>query len=351
MREQNMHTPRPSTARACVPSRPSAVVNAEFYRPPNGATPIADLASLPATVPYRWGYAAPPAASGAQAAVPLTTESAPSVAMFAWYAEHAPVALTHGITRMMRHHTLLDLHGADSELGGLGGGGKETAGLGGARPADGVGCTGEGGLCAEHSHAAAAQEHLSSSASDASTPPRAHDLFLWVDVHRALAEGVAFYALARGGLVCDGCDGDGRLPAKFIYLAIELKDGLELSLPQVRLIERLFPNSARVELSRGYGTAHDLVCDPHPAAGPSGPSGPSGACLVPPLLHHHSNASSAGSGLYVDRRTPRPPSASLSAASNGSNGSTREAPPALSSMPPRASFDGSRGNILATDRI
>ena len=88
--------------------------------------------------------------------------------------------------------------------------------------------------------------------------------------------------------------------------------------------------------------------------GPSGPSGPSGACLVPPLLHHHSNASSAGSGLYVDRRTPRPPSASLSAASNGSNGSngsTREAPPALSSMPPRASFDGSRGNILATDRI
>ena len=81
-------------------------------------------------------------------------------------------------------------------------------------------------------------------------PPRPFDVYLWVDVHRAIDGGVRFYQSADGGgLLCDGVRGDGVLPPVYVRLVIECRD-TPLSPLHVRLIERLYRQSARVEVHR-----------------------------------------------------------------------------------------------------
>ena len=60
-------------------------------------------------------------------------------------------------------------------------------------------------------------------------------------------------------MLCDGVDGDGTLPPEYYALVVELKGGLTLSLPLLRLVQRLFTGSSRVELSRMHGSVADAV--------------------------------------------------------------------------------------------
>ena len=60
-------------------------------------------------------------------------------------------------------------------------------------------------------------------------------------------------------MLCDGVDGDGTLPPEYFALVVELKGGLTLSLPLLRLVQRLFTGSSRVELSRMHGSVADAV--------------------------------------------------------------------------------------------
>ena len=77
-------------------------------------------------------------------------------------------------------------------------------------------------------------------------------------MHRAIENGIAFYhgrpAVGQGEvLLCDGHEGDGCLPSEYFGLVVELKGGLALPLPLLRLVHRLYFASSRVELSRMHG--------------------------------------------------------------------------------------------------
>eukprot|EP00966_Prymnesium_polylepis_P324387 7380439-Prymnesium_polylepis.1 len=54
------------------------------------------------------------------------------------------------------------------------------------------------------------------------------ELHIWVDVHRALREGVRFFEATNGVILCDGNDSDGVLPAKYFSKVIDVKDGANL---------------------------------------------------------------------------------------------------------------------------
>jgi len=148
--------------------------------------------------------------------MPLTIATAPPLAVHGWFGMHAESLTKLGLTRMLRHHTPLLR--------------RETA----------------------------------ASVSSSSSGPRPCDYYIWVDVHRAIDNGVAFYhgrPVAGQGevLLCDGVDGDGTLPPEYYALVVELKGGLTLSLPLLRLVQRLFTGSSRVELSRMHGSVADAV--------------------------------------------------------------------------------------------
>jgi hypothetical protein len=154
--------------------------------------------------------------SGHQRPMPLTIATAPPLAVHGWFGMHAESLTKLGLTRMLRHHTPLLR--------------RETA----------------------------------ASVSSSSSGPRPCDYYIWVDVHRAIDNGVAFYhgrPVAGQGevLLCDGVDGDGTLPPEYYALVVELKGGLTLSLPLLRLVQRLFTGSSRVELSRMHGSVADAV--------------------------------------------------------------------------------------------
>ena len=90
--------------------------------------------------------------------------------------------------------------------------------------------------------------------------PRPFDLFLWVDIDEAMAAGVVVHhhpthASSRGGgggryapsrgLLCDGIDGSGLLPASLIVLTIVLKEGAAIDLLQARAASRVHEASPK----------------------------------------------------------------------------------------------------------
>ena len=77
------------------------------------------------------------------------------------------------------------------------------------------------------------------------------ELFIWVDVHRAIAAGIRFTESSNGVILCDGLN--GILPPQFFTVVIELREKLMLSPAQVRLIERLFSGCRRVTCTKLHG--------------------------------------------------------------------------------------------------
>ena len=162
---------------------------------------------------------ASPAAASERVAprpMPLTIATAPPLAVHGWFGMHAESLTKLGLTRMLRHHTPL------------------------------------------------LRREAAASVSSSSSGPRPCDYYIWVDVHRAIDGGVAFYhgrPVAGQGevMLCDGVDGDGTLPPEYYALVVELKGGLTLTLPLLRLVQRLFAASSRVELSRMHGSAADAM--------------------------------------------------------------------------------------------
>eukprot|EP00900_Chrysochromulina_parva_P008804 jgi/Chrpa1/17925/Chrysochromulina_OHIO_Genome00007350-RA len=81
-------------------------------------------------------------------------------------------------------------------------------------------------------------------------PFRPYDTFVWVDVHRAMADGIVFWqGRIEGQLLCDGVEGDGVLPPEYISLVIECNGGLMLDWVMIHLLEQLFRHCARLELT------------------------------------------------------------------------------------------------------
>ena len=63
-------------------------------------------------------------------------------------------------------------------------------------------------------------------------------LIVWVDVRKAIQEGVHFFESSDGLLLCRG-DADGSLRSRFCSFVMELRGGLALELKSIQLIERL----------------------------------------------------------------------------------------------------------------
>jgi hypothetical protein len=81
-------------------------------------------------------------------------------------------------------------------------------------------------------------------------PFRPYDTFVWIDVHRAMADGIVFWqGRIEGQLLCDGVEGDGVLPPEYISLVIECNGGLMLDWVMIHLLEQLFRHCARLELT------------------------------------------------------------------------------------------------------
>ena len=95
-------------------------------------------------------------------------------------------------------------------------------------------------------------------------PSRPYDTFVWVDVHRAMADGIIFWeSRIEGQLLCDGVEGDGVLPPEYISLVIECNGGLVLNWVMIRLLEQLFRHCARLELTLVH------QCQPQAASAPA----------------------------------------------------------------------------------
>ena len=189
----------------------------EYYRPPElgESDPRLRLADPPPYMSIGWLCAPPPRAraisnssqkSGGAATRAVTSHDAPPLALIGWYSEHMPRIMQSGLSRMLRHHTLIEMNAKTSP-------GADTASVraaGGGRP---------------------------------------FDAFIWVDVPAAIDGGVEFHKEHLGeGLVCDGISGDGVLPAQFIALVIDVKGHVAFDARHARLVERLFPDCARVEV-------------------------------------------------------------------------------------------------------
>ena len=92
----------------------------------------------------------------------------------------------------------------------------------------------------------------------ASEMPRNCAVFIWVDVHRAIREGrISFYEAANGVLQTSG-DDEGYLPAQFISVVIQLRDGLangstKKKKAQLAVIERLYSGASAIQVSKLHG--------------------------------------------------------------------------------------------------
>ena len=82
---------------------------------------------------------------------------------------------------------------------------------------------------------------------------RNSELFIWVDVHMAIASGIEFVQAKNGVILTQGIDNSGWLPPDFFSVVIELADGLVLEPGQVRLLERLFSGCSRVRATMLHG--------------------------------------------------------------------------------------------------
>ena len=116
----------------------------------------------------------------------LTLETAPEVAVHGSYVEHVHAILEQGLSRNGRHH----VHLAKGLLG-------EKGVVSGMR--------------------------------------RNAELFVWVDVHKAIKGGLTFYESANGVILSSGKDGDGIIPPAYFSVVIELHGGLALESAQASL--------------------------------------------------------------------------------------------------------------------
>ena len=63
--------------------------------------------------------------------------------------------------------------------------------------------------------------------------------------------GIRFFETSNGVILCEGFD--GYLSPSFFSVVIEVRGGLMLSAPHVRLIERLFAGCSRVTVKKMHG--------------------------------------------------------------------------------------------------
>jgi 2'-phosphotransferase len=115
---------------------------------------------------------------------PLTLKNAPKVAVHGSYVKHVQLILEQGLSRMERHHVHLA-----------------------------KGLLGEKGV-------------ISGMRSNA-------EVFIWVNVHEAIKDGLTFYESANGVILCSGRDGDGILPPAYFSFLLELHGGFALESAQV----------------------------------------------------------------------------------------------------------------------
>ena len=59
------------------------------------------------------------------------------------------------------------------------------------------------------------------------------EVFIWVNVHKAIKDGLTFYESANGVILCSGQNGDGILPPAYISFVVELHGRLALETAQV----------------------------------------------------------------------------------------------------------------------
>ena len=135
---------------------------------------------------------------------PLTMDNAPAVAVHGSYLSSLEPILRGGLSRMKRNH----IHLAEGLLG-------EPGVISGMR--------------------------------------RNAELFIWVNVQKAVRDGVRFLRASNGVILCDGKDGDGVLPPSFFSVVIEVRDELRLETAQLRLLERLFAGCSRVSAHKLHG--------------------------------------------------------------------------------------------------
>ena len=76
-------------------------------------------------------------------------------------------------------------------------------------------------------------------------------VYVWVAVHVAMDSGIRFFETSNGVILCEGFN--GVLSPQFFSVVIEVRGGLMLSAPQVRLIERLFAGCSRVVVKKMHG--------------------------------------------------------------------------------------------------
>ena len=77
------------------------------------------------------------------------------------------------------------------------------------------------------------------------------EVYVWVNVHAAMDSGIRFFESGNGVLLCEGFD--GLLSPTFFSVVIEVRGGLTLEPPHVRLIERLFAGCSRVTVKKMHG--------------------------------------------------------------------------------------------------
>ena len=96
------------------------------------------------------------------------------------------------------------------------------------------------------------------------------DVQVWINLQRAISDGIRFFLTAAGAILCEGVDGEGTLPARYFSIIIQSHGGLALDAPQARLLERLFAGCARIsvfEVHRSFSGSISLRADAFDADG------------------------------------------------------------------------------------
>jgi len=120
---------------------------------------------------------------------PLMLDTAPKMAVHGSYVEHVQDILKQGLSRKDRHpvHLAKGLSGEKSVVSGMRAG---------------------------------------------------SEVFIWVNVHEAIKDGLTFYESADGGILCGGYNGDGIIPPAYFSVVLELHGGFSLDIAQVGFTRR-----------------------------------------------------------------------------------------------------------------
>ena len=141
-------SPAAASPAAASPAAASPASASPAYASPAAASPPAAterVAPRPMALTIRGHQRSLEVIRGHQRPMPLTIATAPPLAVHGWFGMHAERLTKLGLTRMLRHHTPL------------------------------------------------LRREAAASVSSSSSGPRPFDYYIWVDVHRAIENGVAFY--------------------------------------------------------------------------------------------------------------------------------------------------------------